>query len=278
MDPHRTLDGVRLFIATPAYGGFVTTIYLESLLAAKARLEAEGARVVVYTVTNESLITRARNACVARFRAARLEGEPFTHLLFVDGDVGFPPDAIPRLIRFGAPAVAGCYPLKAVDYAAIAEALRERPPLAASPEALESATLSYPLRAAPITEIRDGFVRVEEVGCGFLLLERRVLDQLIARYGDELRYVNDVAGYGEPSRTHELVADELTFHALFETAIDPATRRYLSEDYAFLRRWRELGGELWMDITLPLAHAGTHLHRGHVGYFLERLGVIDRTE
>jgi hypothetical protein len=278
MNPHQTLEGVRLLIATPAYGGLVSTIYLESLLAAKARLEAQGARVAVYTISNESLITRARNACVARFRAARLDGQPLTHLLFVDGDIGFPPDAIPRLIRFGAPVVAGCYPLKMVDYAAIAEALRARPPLAATPEALESATLHYPLRAAPITEIRDGFVRVEEVGCGFLLLERRVLDELIARYGDELRYLNDVAGYGDPSQTYELLAEELTFYALFETAIDPATHRYLSEDYAFLRRWRELGGEVWMDITLPLAHAGTHVYRGHVGHFLESFGAIDRAK
>jgi hypothetical protein len=274
----RSLSGVRLFIATPAYGGMVTTAYLESLLDARAALEADGATIAVYTVRNESLVTRARNACVARFLAARAGGEPFTHLMFIDADIGFPGEAIGRLLAFGEPVVAGCYPMKSIDYAAIAELARAGHPLAERPDTLEAATAAYPLNAPPITELRDGFIPVDDVGAGFLLLQRRVLEEMIAAGGETLRYTNNVAGYEVPARDHELAAPVL-YHALFEAGIDPESRLYLSEDFAFLRRWRRLRpGEnrVWMDVTLPLRHLGSHEWRGHVGYFLERHGVLAR--
>jgi hypothetical protein len=264
----RPLEGVRLFIATPAYGGQVSTAYLGSILDARAALEADGARVAVWTVSNESLITRARNGCVARFLAARLGGEPFTHLMFIDADVGFPREAIGRLLRFGEPIVAGCYPLKGIDWASVAGLAR-----AGQPDAtLEAAAAGYPLNAPPITEVRDGFVRVHDIGTGFLLCARRVLEEMCA---GAPRYENNVAGYEAPARDHD-VAPPLAFHAVFETEIDPDTRLYLSEDFAFLRRWRALGGEVWMDITLPLRHVGHHEFRGHVGHFLERVGAVAR--
>jgi hypothetical protein len=271
----RRLEKVRLFIATPAYGGQVTTTYLESLLDARGALEAEGARVAVYAVRNESLITRARNACVARFLAARQGGEPFTHLMFIDADVGFPREAIGRLLAFGEPVTAGCYPMKWIDFAAVAALARDGHPLARQPEMLEAATATYPLSASAVTELRDGFVPVDAVGAGFLLLERRVLEEMIAAGGEALRYDNNVRGYEAPARDHEL-AGPLAYHALFEAWIDPVSRRYLSEDFAFLGRWRALGGRVWLDVTLPLTHVGSHEFRGHVGYFLERLGVLAR--
>jgi hypothetical protein len=266
-----SLDGTRLFVATPAYGGQVTTAYLESLLDAKAALEAEGARVAVYTVRNESLITRARNACVARFLAARAGGERFTHLMFIDADIGFPREAIGRMLRFGEAVVAGCYPLKKIDHALIAELARAGGPLAGDPEILEAAAASYPLAAPPIGEVHDGFVEIHETGAGFLLLRRDAVERMVA---DAPRYRSDVAGYEVAARDHELEGP-LEPRAVFETAIDDEGR-YLSEDYAFLRRWRGLGGKVWLDIALPLAHVGSHEWRGHVGYWLERLGAVRR--
>ena len=38
--------------------------------------------------------------------------------------------------------------------------------------------------------------------------------------------------------------------------IDPDTGIYLSEDYAFCRRWRDLGGEVWLDTQGVLVHVG----------------------
>ena len=38
--------------------------------------------------------------------------------------------------------------------------------------------------------------------------------------------------------------------------IDPVSKRYLSEDYAFCRRWQQMGGEIYIDITATLGHIG----------------------
>ena len=47
-------------------------------------------------------------------------------------------------------------------------------------------------------------------------------------------------------------------YALFDCAIDENTGEYLSEDYAFCRRWRKIGGKIWLDTESRLVHIGTH--------------------
>jgi hypothetical protein len=49
---------------------------------------------------------------------------------------------------------------------------------------------------------------------------------------------------------------------MFETMIEPETGQYLSEDYAFCRRWHDLGGEIWADMEAPLTHVGAAAYTG----------------
>jgi hypothetical protein len=50
--------------------------------------------------------------------------------------------------------------------------------------------------------------------------------------------------------------------------IDPDTRRYLSEDYAFCRRWQQIGGKIYADVQTTLGHVG---NLPFVGCLEERL-------
>jgi hypothetical protein len=52
-------------------------------------------------------------------------------------------------------------------------------------------------------------------------------------------------------------------YALFDCMIDPETGVYLSEDYAFCRRWRAIGGEIWLDLESKLTHTGSYSFRGN---------------
>jgi hypothetical protein len=44
--------------------------------------------------------------------------------------------------------------------------------------------------------------------------------------------------------------------------IDPQTGEYLSEDYAFCRRWLDMGGEIWARSDSRLTHLGTYAFEG----------------
>ena len=48
----------------------------------------------------------------------------------------------------------------------------------------------------------------------------------------------------------------------FDCMVDPDSGRYLSEDYAFCRRWRDIGGKIWVDLQCKLLHLGQHNFRG----------------
>ena len=52
--------------------------------------------------------------------------------------------------------------------------------------------------------------------------------------------------------------------ALFECMIDPATGTYLSEDFAFCKRWTDIGGEIWADLESRLDHVGPSVFHGDV--------------
>ena len=47
-----------------------------------------------------------------------------------------------------------------------------------------------------------------------------------------------------------------------------AFANYLSEDYAFCRRWRDLGGDIWADFEARLTHVG---HTAYSGSLLQAL-------
>lgn len=42
----------------------------------------------------------------------------------------------------------------------------------------------------------------------------------------------------------------------FEAMVDPETKRFLSEDYTFCKRWQDIGGEVWADLSIRLGHWG----------------------
>ena len=101
-----------IMIGTPAFGGQLTSLYATSVLGFQSYCLAKNE--VDFNVTvqwGDSLITRARQDVVTRF----LDTPQATHLLFVDGDIGFAPEQVFRLLNFDADFVAGVYPYKKLE-------------------------------------------------------------------------------------------------------------------------------------------------------------------
>jgi hypothetical protein len=59
--------------------------------------------------------------------------------------------------------------------------------------------------------------------------------------------------------------------ALFDNIHDGA--EYWGEDFSFCRRWRAIGGRVWLDPELELHHVGFKTFSGRIGDWLKRRPV-----
>ncbi len=235
----------KLYVATPCFGCQMSTAFLASVLGLQARCAARGIDCLVDFIGNESLVERARNILAARFLASDA-----THLLFIDADIAFQPESVFRLLNSGKDVVTAVYPKKSLDWSLIKQKLAS-----GATEPVHQLGLDFNINIANDKEAVDanGFVRVLDSATGFMLIKRGVLDRMSDHFRQELYCVNDIMG----QTIKEYVA-------LFACMIDVNTRRFLSEDYSFCRRYQQLGGEIWADLVSPLAHIGSSIFSGDI--------------
>ena len=243
-------DQIQLVIATPCFGGQVASIYASSIFALQSALRAKSnVGLKVHLRDGDALITRARANLATLF----LDNPSATHLLFVDADIGFTPAQVFRLIESGADVVAGIYPIKRVNWD------KARSAAGAGQPNLAAASLDYVLELDDPDRVVvvEGFTRLRYAGTGFLMIRRHVLERMCAHpdYAS-LKFTRE--------HSHDALADSPNRCALFESMIDPATGTYLSEDFAFCKRWTDIGGEIWADLESRLDHVGPSVFRGDV--------------
>jgi hypothetical protein len=241
-------DQIQLVIATPCFGGQVASIYASSIFALQSALRAKSnVSLKVHLRDGDALITRARANLVTLF----LDDPGATHLLFVDADIGFTPAQVFRLIESGCDVVAGVYPIKRVNWD------KARWAAAAGRPNLPAASLDYVLEVDDPSRIVvvEGFTRMRYAGTGFLMIRRHVLERMCAHYAS-LKFARE--------HSHDELAGSPNRFALFECMIDPATGTYLSEDFAFCKRWTDIGGEIWADLESRLDHVGPSVFHGDV--------------
>lgn len=239
-----------VYLATPCYGGLVNIFFLRSVLALQAACEARGVGLHVELLSNDPLITRARSRLAARF----LKHPSATHFLFVDADIGFEPQAVFRLLDSGKPVAGGVCPLKQIDWDKVRAAAQ------AGAADLMAKSVGYVVRFIPTADnsvsVEDDLAKVAYVGTGFLMISRAALQQVTDAHPEltaDLSAVDPEAG--------ETVM-------VFDTIVDPRNGQQLSEDYAFLRRWNDLGGEVWADVASRFVHVG---HAAYAGSLLEAM-------
>jgi hypothetical protein len=236
-----------IVVGTPCFGGLVSQDYTMSLLNLSSAAPQCGFELAVIMLGNDALITRGRSAIVAKF----LDNPDTTHLLFVDADIAFSVEQIKRMLAFDKDFVAGLYPAKIIDWAQLAQRFGH------STEKLDEAGLAYvgALCEGTSAKREQDFANATYAGTGFQLIKRSVFEKMIKAY-PETKY-KALHAFPRPSQP----SDHL--YALFDCMIDPESGVYLSEDYAFCRRWRAIGGEIWLDLNSQLNHSGSYTYRGH---------------
>jgi hypothetical protein len=240
-------DDIRLVVATPCFGGQVSSLYLAAMLKLQGTVRTySNIRMKLELDDGDALITRSRANLVARF----LDDPEATHLLFIDADIGFEPEQAIRLLTYGADVSAAAYPIKRIDWDKVQRTIEARRP---NPRA---AALHYVLAVEDDDSIvaQGGFAKVRYAGTGFMMVRRPVLEAMCGRY-PEMKFRSDHC-YADP------LGDSSNRFALFDCMIEQPTGAYLSEDFSFCKRWTDMGGEIWIDLQSRLNHVGPTTYYG----------------
>lgn len=154
-----------------------------------------------------------------------------TDLVFIDSDVLWEKGTLLKLLDAPVDCVAAIYPQRR-DPIAFSVAWQPKDELHADPE--------------------TGLLEVDGVPAGCLRCSRAMLERMVEAYAD-LEFIAE----GAPNDT--------AWDLFGPYRIGKAK---LGEDYAFCRRWRDLGGKVWIDPEILMGHVGFKTFRGHIGHWL----------
>lgn len=237
-----------ILIGTPCYGGQVFQGYMESIIRLMSYASGKDFDVSLALLGGDSLITRSRNKLVSTF----LDMPEATHLMFIDADIAFAPEDIHRMLEFDHEVVAGMYPIKNYDW----EQARQKMSPDMDIEKLAESGLHFVGLPQPEKdrEHRKGFVSAIYAGTGFMLLRRSCLERMTFAYAQTKYKLAHM--YPKPKEQSD------NQFALFDCMIDPVSKVYLSEDFTFCQRWRDIGGKIWLDPRTRLTHFGMFRFEG----------------
>jgi len=214
------LKTTRVHICMPCYGGQLTESTFMSYIKWSNTARQLGLDWTVETMTNESLISRARNTLVSKF----LFTKESTHLMFVDADIGWEPWHLLVMLDAQKDVIGGLYPMKSLP--------------------IKWCVNGIPGQPEPAPE--DHLIEVSKTGTGFMLIKRDVFEKLDAHPATK-PFKNDIGL-------------DAALDPYMKTYFDTAVRegRYYSEDWTFCENWRDIGGQVWVDKRVLLRHTGTY--------------------
>ena len=215
-------------IAIPAYTGEIKVGTFRSILGDVMKLYDRGDTVQIVEETGNADISLCRAMIVAKFMATT---EP-THLVMVDSDVAWQPGSLLRLLDAGEDFTAGIYPRRTDDS--------------------EGRFHVHMLDSPTQTLDERGWLEVEAVPAGFICLSRGMLKRMCEHYNDELKisFKQCPNGY----------AWDL-FDGVRYRGPDGLTHKW-GEDYSFCKRWRAIGGKIYVDPNIAMGHVGLKIWKG----------------
>ena len=225
----------KVFIFVPAFGQIVTATTFLTTHALQQTLAAKGIGGMVSTLSFPD-IAELRNMVLTIF----YDTMDADYLLFVDADMGFPPDLVTDMILFNEPVVGTIYP-------------QRKMPLSWA----GSGT------GAEMTERRGNFMLVEGVGMGCTLIRRDVVRIMLEQMPELVDNRLHLHPAGETLRG----AGANRMIRAFEK-MDIPERGMVSEDLSFCIRWNRCTmqdgskGRVWAAIGHRISHVGPFDYSG----------------
>lgn len=219
----------KVWLALPCYGATITVLTMKSLVHDMFRIVMEGTECYIFDQLGHADIYLLRAQIVSHF----LSDPDATDLVMIDNDVGWEPLGLNKLLSHDVDFVAAPYPK------------RQDPIQFMFRSAMENNTL--------IGDPETGLIEVWGMPGGFMRIKRHVAEKMAAHYTD----LNAIDG-SVPSGTVCRLFDPYWIK-------NQDGNRVLAEDYAFGQRWRDLGGNVYMDASISMAHIGTKAFVGRLG-------------
>lgn len=161
----------------------------------------------------------------------------FSHLLFIDADMGFEPELIRDMLAFDKPLTGAFYARRQMPPSVVGAALHE--------------DHSFP-------DIKQGHLPAAYVGAGVMLIKRSMVKELIEKKPELIDALPSVLANATTLPLTRLIR---AFDCILED------NRRLSEDISFCQRWRDVGGEVWANVMHKIDHVGPfnfHLRYGGI--------------
>ncbi len=248
-----------LLVATPVHSD-VSMHYAQSLLHLQKWCFHNNIRIG-FQLMKSSLITQGRNMCVAEFLK-----KGFTHLLFIDSDIAFNEGAAGRLIEANKDVISIPYPLKDMNWDKGFKMIEEGK-IKSALDLKNKAFYRYPFKVPDPENIKiqNKVIEVTHSPTGFMMIKREVFEKMIVAYPN-LRIDQDQLVNGKVEKLGHM-------WNFFDTLFDPEKRTYLGEDFAFCKRWRDIGGTCHAWIGDYITHVGEHQYTSR---FADELILADK--
>lgn len=232
----------KVFIALPCYTGGLAVMTYKSLMHDLFQIVQGGTEVSICDEIGHADIYLLRAQMMRQF----LDDKDATDMVMIDNDVGWEPGGLLKLLRHDVDVVAGVYPK------------RENPIKFMFRCALNHGEDVLP--GDPTT----GLVEVWGAPAGFMRITRTAAEQMVGAYSD---LIARDEGFGNVCRVFDP----------YWVREDGETPRVLSEDYSFCQRWRDIGGKVFIDVSIGMSHIGPKAFMGRLGEFVAREPIGETT-
>ena len=217
-----------VFIAMPCYDSVKVNSML-SVIKLIQQLAKSGIECGINTYKSP-LIHQARNYLTSVFLTTE-----YTHLLFIDSDVEFEPEAIIRMLVAKKNIICTPYRVKSTEIDKHIYTVEFKDP-------------------KNILVLAEGLVEIEAGPTGLMLIDRKVFEKII-KNNPELKIVNKAIA--DPGKSHEFYYNFFSF--------DFKDGYSIGEDISFCRLAKANGFKLFANIQSPTAHHGSYAWKGTFG-------------
>ena len=238
-----------ILVSTPVHSE-VSIHYTQSLLEFQKKCFANNIPVA-FQLMKSSLVTQGRNLCVAGFLDTDL-----THMLFIDSDIDFNFDSIIKMIKADKEVISIPYPLKTFNSEKVFAMMKDGK--IKDHTDIQKNALMYPLKLPNPDDIQmnQGIVEVTHVPTGSMLIKRSVFDKMIKAYPEMV--------IKQGSIINGKLVDKPNMWNFFDTWFDKETHTYLGEDFAFCKRWSDIGGKCYALASDYITHIGEYSYCGRL--------------